>query len=1748
MRGKNTIGMAAKLALFSSKLLLLMVFAVLLILPIAAAGSLSFYVRPLSAGKVVSNTAFDYVFNLTTSADCTGVLLSDSQAITTDAYGVGYASVNITGMTGTPSYICEYRGGSLREVHEINSGLFSDIFAVGDVDVAGIISSDTDLQVNGVSACLANGTNCPPFGDDDWNISGNNMFPADLSRNVGIGTDSPSEKLDVMGSGAKILVNDTFAPSSYVLGPELILQRGNTRAGAGLRIQNPEGVDWFAGLGEYVSPDSFSIIYNSTDSRDALLTVHKEGNVGVGTSSPSAKLDVNGGVIVGDGTLPSGIMAQDWEKLLVYEDSGSQWSESYFGAKVPGLGEGAGSEIAFGYGDSSDVWQNAYLVGFWVDNESDLDSRSFWIYDIRGSEMLLYADGDSNVGIGTSSPSQKLHVEGQANITGDYAWVNDSKVCTADNGLCGSGSDSPWTNTSTQIVPGAGYPQDVNISGTLFASNVSSNSPLQLQTGGITRVYVDDATGNVGVGALNPTERLVVGGGIRNNGSITFGKSSGVWDVTTIGNTDGLRVDSDAREVYVVVDNSVVMTADNHGYIGIGTEDPTQRLDINGNVNVSGANSRMWVNGSEVCTADNGLCGGDGNVSGSGMASRLAYWEDAENLSYAEHLTFNGSEGRLQIVGDIAFKNSNSRIKTFSSFGSGGNLIIEPGSASGVGGDVYITGGDGSTDGNVVLAHNGTESKGYVGIGTSSPSAKLDVKGDFDTQVGVFEAADGQTDNIIEVRDNESKILQLVDSKGNVHIGNPSTWQNSWGGNLEGFTTWKYDNETGDSEYVGYVAGVSADGSLNDYNYVELDSFKNPTRRSAFMFIDVEKQGENSYVGALAEVFNDSDINDRAGINIQSDGKAYQEIVGGDYAALYDMLKVTDNNTETRFLVKSDGVVEANGSPVCTQDNGLCGGDGNVSGSGAADYYALWGSNSEITVGKLLDTDDGINVSGNITMPESFYIGSDAQASGDFAMAFGLDANASGTGTIALGYSTFAEGSHNLALGTQSDANGTAGSVALGWNADALATDAISIGSLSVARGSDSISIGSSSYASNTASMAFGDATASGMYSIAIGDGAVANANYAIAIGKDVTNSNANSTRFGHFVYTRGLQSLVDSGNGVSGNSINDVGVAGSSSNSYGVYGSTGSTNPDVAGVKGVVTGNAVVYGVMGESSAETANGSAGVYGFCDESSKIGSRSGYGVMGISAGSTDGSAGVFGNASASSGETFGVHGLVVSPDGYSGYFEGGLGVFVNGSINVSGASGKIYTHELCLGGDCQTGWPSGDSPWTNTSSQIVPRVGYPQDVNISGTLFASNVSSNSPLRLQTSGDTKVYIGDDGNVGIGTDSPVARLDVRPTLHVEGSGSIPMGVDAGMYFNGSNRRIGIGESTPEESIHITAGTSPTIRLSEVDLADRHNWDIENDGTKLSFIQSNSTSLLFPRLVIENEGNVGIGTSSPSAKLDVNGNINVSDASGKIYTPELCLDGDCQISWPSGADDGDWNISGNNMYPADLGRNVGIGTDTPSERLTVSGNASFGDNVYFAAGLYPGNGAIQNVANFGFDGTWLTASSLLLGGTLDMGSQLIQNAGAIQTGTYEEFSIQNSGGNAKYRFNLSSGGLWIGGSQSDGYPANALDVMGDANISGTVYATNYSSNSPLVFLAGGTTRLYIDDIDGNVTIKTGNLKVGETVISNSGFFNPGECDGGSMVEGDICYSTSLHEPCFYNGTAVITISSHTVCGIPGP
>jgi hypothetical protein len=150
----------------------------------------------------------------------------------------------------------------------------------------------------------------------------------------------------------------------------------------------------------------------------------------------------------------------------------------------------------------------------------------------------------------------------------------------------------------------------------------------------------------------------------------------------------------------------------------------------------------------------------------------------------------------------------------------------------------------------------------------------------------------------------------------------------------------------------------------------------------------------------------------------------------------------------------------------------------------------------------------------------------------------------------------------------------------------------------------------------------------------------------------------------------------------------------------------------------------------------------------------------------------------------------------------------------------------------------------------------------------------------------------------NVGIGIDNPGHKLDVNGDINIS-SGTLKVGGTPAVFSNWSvdgsdiyrpSGNVGVGTNAPVAKLNIqgtSKGAPPTSGSDGTSngifrLRDNFNvtLDIGTLGaspwtTWLQVADSNGMGVEYPLALQPNGGNVGIGTSSPSAKLDVRGNI---------------------------------------------------------------------------------------------------------------------------------------------------------------------------------------------------------------------------------------------------------------------------------
>ncbi|CAM1343634.1 hypothetical protein [Tenacibaculum amylolyticum] len=259
------------------------------------------------------------------------------------------------------------------------------------------------------------------------------------------------------------------------------------------------------------------------------------GNVGIGTSSPSTSLELKGN-------------ADEW----LYINQGT----------VGGIriGSSNGDNLNVLYRDKS-----TDLVTLRAGHSNGV--LSFIAGGSSSERMRIASDG--NIGIGTSTPDAKLQII-QPNTIGWRDLKNSSILLgTANQGL---GFD----------------PNEIVVKGDNMHIGTLSNHKIIFRTGGANNRMVLTSDGSLGIGTTTPSGKLTV------NGSAKVG--DGDWGAFTIDGKDKndwlFNAHSDGKHLYIRSHNDTENSFATHilsmdrlnGNVGIGTTTPDEKLAVNGTV------------------------------------------------------------------------------------------------------------------------------------------------------------------------------------------------------------------------------------------------------------------------------------------------------------------------------------------------------------------------------------------------------------------------------------------------------------------------------------------------------------------------------------------------------------------------------------------------------------------------------------------------------------------------------------------------------------------------------------------------------------------------------------------------------------------------------------------------------------------------------------------------------------------------------------------------------------------------------------------------------------------------------------------------------------------------------------------------------------------------------------------------------------------------------------------------------------
>ena len=407
--------------------------------------------------------------------------------------------------------------------------------------------------------------------------------------------------------------------------------------------------------------------------------------------------------------------------------------------------------------------------------------------------------------------------------------------------------------------------------------------------------------------------------------------------------------------------------------------------------------------------------------------------------------------------------------------------------------------------------------------------------------------------------------------------------------------------------------------------------------------------------------------------------------------------------------------------------------------------------------------------------------------------------------------------------------------------------------------------------------------------------------------------------------------------------------------------------------------------------------------------------------------------------------------------------------------------------------------------TSNSGVIYFADGVSGDDRFRGQIGYSHSDNSFSFRTNASSSPNMVIDSSGNVGIGINDPLSKLHISgqsgttglPSLLLYGESPSTgqrygfnvsadqldisaLGTNARIgFFTGGNAssitermridssgNVGIGTDSPSSDI------SGSVTMLEINDATNNNLaslalKAGTQGSKWEIAAQSSNALGFfddgtERMRIDSSGNVGIG-GSPSVKLDVVGSgkfqpgiaggdalvtiaqtntnayvhagikINAGNTN-PFYIYQSGSSNTLRFNYNSLAD------AGGQLVITDSG-NVGIGTDSPDEKLDVQGNVLVGD--YF---------------KLGSSATYM--GQLGLNRNVSTGAIYNSSYGAYQIQNYLgdlEFQIYNSSGNdvCTHRF-FGSGDVFFDGDVGikDTSPSYELDVDGTIRATGDVIA----------------------------------------------------------------------------------------------
>jgi len=335
-----------------------------------------------------------------------------------------------------------------------------------------------------------------------------------------------------------------------------------------------------------------------------------------------------------------------------------------------------------------------------------------------------------------------------------------------------------------------------------------------------------------------------------------------------------------------------------------------------------------------------------------------------------------------------------------------------------------------------------------------------------------------------------------------------------------------------------------------------------------------------------------------------------------------------------------------------------------------------------------------------------------------------------------------------------------------------------------------------------------------------------------------------------------------------------------------------------------------------------------------------------------------------------------------------------------------------------------------------------------------TIATANIADNAVdgTKIASNSILTRHIDDDQVTG---DQLADNIAIAGTLAVVGDANFDSGT---LFVDVSADKVGVGTDTPSTLLHL-GGTAPGDSIIRQDsTSSGTNWEIgERAAGKWQIFEDDNDSIV---ATFMSTGNVGIGDTSPGAKLDVNsGTTNTmahfhsTDDNGFIELKDDDTTGYIGVQNDYVYIGGAPSTNTQNLVINDGNGKVGIGTTSPNEPLTIRSSSEninctlleIGNDLHatntkdawmkfvcgaaqndnsWAIGAYPGSFRFSYLETRGTAVTTASAEKMRLtsNGGLNLGTTSGASAGGIQTYVGDNDEAIDCEGPARVNFTINS------------------------------------------------------------------------------------------------------------------------------